>query len=140
MAANSRFAVALHAVAMLACCPQGWVTSARIAKSVNTNPVVVRRVLGALCEAGLVECSLGKSGGARLKRRPSKITLLDVYTALGEQTLLALTPNPANKACAVSCLMKGALHSVFEQAEGALQTTLKSITVADLVKPVCQCN
>lgn len=140
MAANSRFAVAVHIVAVLAYCPGQWVSSAKIAKSVNTNPVVVRRILGTLVEAGIVESQLGKGGGARLKHKPSKISLLDIYSAVGEQALLAFNPNPPNRACVVSCFMKQALHRVFERAEGALQDSLKDMSVADLVGPVCECQ
>ena len=73
MAANSRFAVATHLLVGLGYLPAHtpphdpkkgeWVNSAHLAESVNTHPVVVRRILGDLRKAGLVISQQGKNGG-----------------------------------------------------------------------------
>ncbi len=56
--------------------------SEQVAESVNTNPVVIRRMLMELAEAGLVVSQTGSLGGSRLANDPAKTTLLDVYQAL----------------------------------------------------------
>jgi Rrf2 family protein len=136
MAANSRFAVAVHIAAVLAVHEKEFVTSDDIACSVNTNPVVVRRILGALTKAGIVESHLGKSGGSRLARRPAQVSLLDIYHAVEGQGLFALNPNPENRKCAVSCHMKQFLSRVFDTAERAVESSFSKMTLADVVNPI----
>jgi len=145
LAANSRFAVAVHTMAMLACAseaegdataPGGFVTSEAIAESVCTNPVVIRRILSALHAAKLVDCQPGKSGGSRLARKSQKITLLDIYRAVQGESLFGMPEKPANKSCAVSCGMKSLLSDVFAGAERAVESSLRDITLAKLVRPL----
>ena len=75
---SSRVAVAVHVLAYLAWKRHEAATSERIAASVNTNPVVVRRIVGALRNAGMVTVQPGVGGGAQLARTPRDITLLEV--------------------------------------------------------------
>ena len=78
----TRFAVALHVLLLLGCGQRrGPATSQAIAESVNTNPVVVRRITGHLARAGLVRVRRGP-GGAVLTRPPEQITLADVWKAM----------------------------------------------------------
>ena len=51
MAANSQFAVAVHILTLLARKSDEHVKSSCIADSVNTNPVVIRRLMGQLGQA-----------------------------------------------------------------------------------------
>ena len=88
MSVNSRFAVAIHILTMLAYQQPELLTSGFIACSVTTNPVVIRRVLGDLRRAGLVTSQAGSGGGWKLRREPEQITLLDAYEAVKEGTLL----------------------------------------------------
>ena len=136
MAANSRFAVAVHAAAVLACYQDSYVTSDQIASSVNTNPVVVRRIISALTKAGIVESHIGKSGGSRLAKKPNRVTLLDIYQAVERQGLFALHQKPENKKCAVSCCMKQILSRVFESAEKSVEASFAKTTLADVIKPI----
>jgi DNA-binding IscR family transcriptional regulator len=78
MSGNSRFPVAVHVLTALAYRDGESLSSTRLAESVRTNPVVIRRLLIRLGKAGLVEAQVGKSGGVRLARRPESITLLHV--------------------------------------------------------------
>jgi len=75
-------AVAIHILLLLASDSlDGPATSLRLAGSVNTNPVVVRRITGLLARAGLIRVRRGP-GGAMLARLPSAITLGDVWCAM----------------------------------------------------------
>lgn len=134
MSANSRLAVAAHVVAVLASRRGRFVPSAAVAASVNTNPVVIRRILAALGRHGLVESGKGKSGGSRLARRPSEISLWDISRALGEGHLFAIHRNPENPRCPISCRMKTVLGRAFESAEKAAQDRLRRITVEALLR------
>ena len=134
MAANSKFAVATHVMLSLAVHPEERKSSEYLAGSVNTNPVVIRRILGELQKAGLVQCQLGKAGGAQLAKPAEKITLLQIYGALEDGDLFAFNANEPNKRCSLSCKMKSILEPIFQSAEEALAAQLKKIKLSDLVK------
>ncbi|MEL6680981.1 MAG: Rrf2 family transcriptional regulator, partial [Pseudomonadota bacterium] len=93
MKRKSRLSLALHTLGHMAGEPERVRTSADIAAHADTNPVVVRRVLGRLREAGLLISEKGHSGGWRLARSPHEITLADVYLALDE-SLIATDAEP----------------------------------------------
>jgi Rrf2 family protein len=128
---NSRFAVAVHIVGFIAYAREEPVTSERIAHSVNTNAVVVRRILGDLRRAGLVETQPGVGGGATLARRPEKITLLDIYRATMEPELLALHRSP-NEGCAIGAGLRAILGEVFCEAQREMERVLARVTVDDI--------
>lgn len=135
MAANSRFAMATHIMTALAV-EQDKLNSTYLADSLNTNPVVVRRILSELQKAGLLETEAGRSGGARLAKKAQAISLYDVYAAVDEGDLFAYNPNDPNKKCALSCKMKSVLSPIFDAASSALAEKLKGIKLSDLVEEV----
>jgi Rrf2 family protein len=134
MAANTRFAVALHALTALA-----WLGEARTSEelargTVNTNPVVLRRILTRLVKAGMLEAHPGKKGGFRLARAPRTIDLAAVYRAVeGDEGLLGIHANPEVKSCPVSCAIRPVLDDVFREAEDALTRSLAGRRVSDVV-------
>ncbi len=78
MAANSLLAGAIQILSVLAWRGDEGTNSERLAKSLDTNPVVVRRILKSLEHHGLVEVRPGRHGGVVLARAPSDITLEDI--------------------------------------------------------------
>src|ERR1700751_3715359 len=82
MAVNTRFATGVHALLLLAAEPDVLQTSEEVARKLNTNPVVIRRVFSLLQQANLVESQKGPSGGPRLSRAPKSVSLADIYRAL----------------------------------------------------------
>ena len=133
MAANTRFAVAVHVLVALAYLGQSGATSVELANSVNTNAVVVRRILGALARAGLVTGRGGRTGGYTLARAPGRITLELVFKAVEPEGVFALHENPTNRACEVSCQIKGLLTNVFDGVQKAFEQHLRRTSIADLV-------
>jgi Rrf2 family protein len=144
MAANSRFAVAVHVLTALAyrgARGEAWTSSEKLAESVRTNPVVVRRAVTALARAGLVEAQPGRGGGARLARRPAEVPLAAVYRAVAGGSaaadgVLAPNPNPPNRRCPVSCAVPRALAPVFAAVDDAVEQALGRTTLADVVAQV----
>lgn len=57
------------------------VTSDFLASSINVNPVIIRRILAQLRDAGLIEVKRG-TGGAAVIKPLNEITFLDVYRAV----------------------------------------------------------
>jgi Rrf2 family protein len=133
---NSRFTMAAHILAMLARHEQtghGPVTSEVMAESIQTNPVVVRRVLGDLSRAGLVESKRGVGGGVLLARGADTITLRDVYEAVEEGSeLFGRHPSGPNEDCTIAPVVAEYLEDVFGRAEAALKQSLSATTVAKM--------
>lgn len=136
MAISSRFAVGVHILTLLAQSQGKPVTSEWIAGSANTNPAVVRKLLGMLAKAGLTTSQLGLGGGALLARSPEAITLLDVYRAVDEGDLFALHNEQPNPACPVGRNIQSALLGTMTRAQRALEDELASQTIAGALQAV----
>ncbi|HEX7089089.1 MAG TPA: Rrf2 family transcriptional regulator [Longimicrobiales bacterium] len=138
MAIVSRYTVALHILTLLGLITEGndtFVPSDRIAASVNTNPVFIRRVLGTLRKAGLVSVQRGGTGaGWRLARHPGEITLLDVYRAIVQTPLFELHHSTPNQRCVIGRGIQSALKDIYENSETAMKRELAQVTVADLLR------
>ncbi|HSP15330.1 MAG TPA: Rrf2 family transcriptional regulator [Thermoanaerobaculia bacterium] len=136
MSANSRMTVAIHILSYLAVAERKRpdpVTSDRIAHSVATNPVVIRRMMGALRRAGLVASRRGAHAGWTLAKSPEAITLLDVYRAVGEGPLFALHASPPNPHCHVARGLKPALGRVYGALEKELARQLAGTTIGQML-------
>lgn len=129
---SSRFAFAVHILAGLARWSEEPVTSDFLAGSIGTNPVVVRRLLGKLRQAGLVEVAAGSKGGARLALSPERIDLGTVYRAVETGEVLGLHRHPPNPACPVGRNIGEVLSGIFGEAERAMEQTLAKTTLADV--------
>jgi Rrf2 family protein len=135
MRKSSRFVVAAHALAMLAYDKEA-LTSEYIAGSVNTNPVVVRRILSMLARAGLVITQEGAGGGVRLAKPPEQIDLQAVYHAVESDSVFALHPQEPNPDCPVGRTIQSALEPTLDAAEKSLLDSLGKTTVAEIVRRV----
>lgn len=131
---NCRFAVAVHVCALLALASDTPCTSDWIAGSVNTNPVVVRRILSALAKAGLVRSTRGSAGGSALARPPEAITLFDIHRAVDEEEPPSLHHQPPNPACPVGRGIQAVLVQVIERADAAREAVLAGIRLSDVVR------
>ncbi|MEK6555446.1 MAG: Rrf2 family transcriptional regulator [Bdellovibrionota bacterium] len=134
MAANSKFAMATHIMASVAAHEGERVNSSYLASSLNTNAVVVRRLLTELQKNGLLKNTLGRNGGAILARNPKSISLADIYKAVDNNELFAYNPNNPNQHCPMSCMMKSILTPIFSKAANALDEKLSKIKLSDVLK------
>lgn len=124
---------------VLAWAGDGPVKSEGVASSVNTNPVVIRRILCALGRAGLVTSQTGSSGGSRLARRPGRITLLEVYRAVEGGGIFSLHRQPPSRHCPVGMHIETVLEDVFEEAHTAVERVLAKITIEQVLQKVGPC-
>ena len=136
MNASTRLTIALHILTLLASNPEETVTSEYIAGSVNTNPVVIRRLLGLLRTAGLVVSQSGIGGGWRLTGPPDSITLLAVRRAVNEGSPFNMHHQQPNPSCPVGRHIQNALVEVYARAERALEAELAGPTVGQLLESV----
>jgi len=133
---NTRFAVAVHILTFLQTQAGEPAPSELIAGSVNTNPSLIRRLLSQLAKAGLTTSQMGTGGGALLAREGERITLLDVYCAIDEDTeVFALHPDP-NPKCPVGRNIQAVLKTRIEEAEMALKNQLAKTSIAQMATDV----
>jgi Rrf2 family protein len=140
MTGNSRFAVSVHILAYLAYREGEAVPSAEIASSVDTNPVVIRRLLSALVKDGLVHTQKGASGGFSLAVEPVKISLLDIYHAAEPHPTHGLTRFTPNTQCPVGAKIQSILENSFVGAQAAMEAELALVSLASIheqLRPVC---
>jgi DNA-binding IscR family transcriptional regulator len=114
----------------------GPMTSEVLAKAMQTNPVVIRRTMAGLRDAGFVRSEKGHGGGWSLASDPAKVTLRDVYDALGEPTLLAIGNRTESPGCVVEAAVNAALGKSFDAAEAFLLARFGEVTLATLAADV----
>jgi DNA-binding IscR family transcriptional regulator len=107
-------------------------TSDVLARSLDTHPVVVRRTLAGLREHGYVESEKGHGGGWTLACDLSKVTLRDIYRALGSPSLLAIGHRTEAPGCLVEAAVNARLSQSFHDAEELLLTHFGEVTLAML--------
>src|SRR6185436_15821836 len=132
MRTSSRFAMAVHVLTVLAYKEGDRVTSDFLAASVNTNPVIIRRLLLALRKARLVETFKGAGVGSRLSRAPARISFAQICQAVEASEPFALPRRKPNRNCPVGQCIQQALEKVFVSAQAALQRELAHTTLADV--------
>jgi DNA-binding IscR family transcriptional regulator len=107
-------------------------TSEMLAKAMQTNPVVIRRIMAGLRERGYVRSEKGHGGGWTLACDLSKLTLRDIYEALGEPSLLAIGNRTESPGCLVEQAVNAALGHAFDEAEAVLLERFGAVTLAQL--------
>ena len=130
MAVNTRFATGVHALVLLAAEPDVLQTSEDVARKLNTNPVVIRRVFSLLQQAELVESQKGPHGGSKLARPAKEITLSHIHRALDAGGLFhSVTFSGANHA-----KVSSTLDQVFANVSKAVEKELAQTTLSQLAK------
>jgi Rrf2 family protein len=128
MKTSSQLSDVLHVLLHIAEA-DGPATSEALSEAMQTNPVVLRRLLAGLRDMGLVASAKGHGGGWILARALEHITLLDVYTAIGAPRLVALGFRADEPACLVAQAVNGRLKASIEKAEAVLIEDLAAVTL-----------
>jgi Rrf2 family transcriptional repressor of oqxAB len=131
-----RFPTALQAMLSLALAAELGVprlSSAQLGEGLNANPSLVRRLLRQLASRGLVTSTLGKAGGVSLARRPSTITLAEIYAAATEEKPLWTARPDIPHRCVVSSNMESYFAELAVQADAAVRKTLADKTLAQVL-------
>ena len=136
MQISSRFTIAVHIFVCIDTFKDDCkITSDFLASSVNVNPVIIRKILSQLKNAGLVEVQRG-SGGTSISKPLEEINLLDIYFAvecIDNGELFHFHENPNHK-CPVGRNIHNVLDSKLEQVQKALENELQKIILADIIK------
>ncbi|MCG7378712.1 Rrf2 family transcriptional regulator [Paenibacillus sp. ACRSA] len=137
MSINTRFSVGIHILAFLEINTGSSTSSENIAKSVNTNPAVIRKIMGMLKKADLIHVRPGIAG-ASLTRSISEITLFDICEAVNtekDRELFNMHKNP-DPDCNVGKYIEDTLEPIFGTAQRALEKTLQNVTIADIINDI----
>ncbi|MGD8174355.1 Rrf2 family transcriptional regulator [Marinimicrobium sp. ARAG 43.8] len=128
MRKDSRLSRVLHVLVHLDA-SDAPVTSDTMASMINTNPVVVRRTMGLMRDRGYVTSVKGHSGGWSLSKPLNEITLLDVHTALGENSVFTIGLTDEHTQCPIEHAVNAALKDVMNEAEALMLERFGEITL-----------
>lgn len=138
MQISSKFIIAVHLLAVIDYLGDNEkVTSNILAKSIGSNPVIVRNVMGNLKESGIIDISQGKSG-VLLTRKTNEITFYDVYKAVEsvkEEGLFHFHENP-NPECPIGSNIHKAMDIKLETIQQSMEEEMKKITIADVLSDI----
>lgn len=136
MAANSQFSTAVHVLTILARGCEERIKSDYFARSVNTNPVVIRRLLKNLQDAGFVVSQVGASGGTCLAKLPKDIRLSEVYKSVASGEIFALPPNKPSEDCPVGKNIESILCNLQREIDSAIEEKLRQFTLRDVIEKI----
>ncbi|HEV2528149.1 MAG TPA: Rrf2 family transcriptional regulator [Thermomicrobiales bacterium] len=136
MRRDGKFSVALHVLAHLTEAGTRPTTSEAMATHLQTNPVVVRRAMAGLREAGIVASTKGHGGGWTLAQPPGDVTLRRIYEVLADPGELITDPEIGSHGCQIQAVVNDALDSYHAEAHALLMRRLGDYTLADLSRDV----
>lgn len=132
---SSRFSIAVHILTLTSMADQNC-TSEYIASSVNTNPVLIRRITGYLKKAGLIDVHAG-TGGTSLSKDISEITLLDVYNAVEvTENNVLFNIHKGNIKCPVGANIESVLGVACDNAQTSLENELGKVTIQNIINEI----
>jgi DNA-binding IscR family transcriptional regulator len=132
MRRDSRLSLTLHVLLHMSERDEA-ATSEALAPMMKTNPVVLRRTLAGLRDAGMVRAEKGHGGGWSLSRKLEDITLGDVYDALGMTTLFGIGHRESKPRCLLEQAVNRAVTGTLAEAEALVLARFRAITVADVL-------
>lgn len=130
---DSRLSRMLHVLLHMAR-SDGPMTSEAIARMLGTNPVVVRRTMAGLRDAGYVRSEKGHGGGWAIAANLEELTLLDVHRAVGGPRIFAIGNEHSNPDCAVEQIVNETVGDALREAEALLVARLGTVTLAELAR------
>ena len=139
MATNTQFSIAVHLMIALGFESERQATSGEMAKSINTSPSFVRRILAKLSKANLVATTTGKSGFCVLAKKPEEISLLEIYKAVDAPPTFAIHDYPVQSHCFVSSNIEAVMKKVLERAQNSFEGSLGETTLAEVIADI-KCN
>ena len=134
MQISSRFTIALHIFTCVETFKNDYkITSDFLAGSINTNPVIIRKILTQLKNAGLITVARG-TGGISPTRPLKEISFYDVYQAIepienGDLFNFHSSPNPQ---CPVGKNIHALLDDKLKTIQLAMENEMKKYTLDDL--------
>ncbi|MGC6173583.1 Rrf2 family transcriptional regulator [Lacrimispora sp. 38-1] len=142
MRINTKFPVAIHILAVVGLAPLLYnekPTSAAIALSVNTNPVVIRRINALLKTAGLINVRAGV-GGVELLKSPEDISLRVIFDAVQSDEAFFDLHHKVNPKCKIGSVINLALVAPLHSVQLEMELELEKYTLFDIMKDIATRN
>lgn len=109
-----------------------WISSAHLARSLNINPVLVRKELIDLKAAGFIESKEGKNGGVRLAKPADQIRLSEIFSAIkGKDHILKFSKNKGNPNCPIGSQIKNKLEDLYQEMDQLILQSLSKMTLEE---------
>ncbi|MGK0290803.1 MAG: Rrf2 family protein [bacterium] len=135
---DTKVSTAIHILMMLCHAKDKLLSSDYIASSVNTNPVVIRRLISELKSAGFVKVTNGKNGGYELAKQATEITVWDVIQAVQNNPMFCQNLNQPEEKCVVGAKINFCLEQLYDDVQKTLEDKLNRYTIAELYqKSIC---
>jgi DNA-binding IscR family transcriptional regulator len=131
MRSDNRLTIALHMLLHMNEVDRP-INSETFAPAIKANPVVVRRAMAGLRNAGIVRSQKGHGGGWSLARSLASVTLADVYEALGLSAPFRIGQRNAGDKCVLERAVNRVLAEALTEAEALLVERLRTVTVAHI--------
>lgn len=131
---NTRFATAIHIMTFLGNNPEEWHTSDWLAGSINVNPVIIRKEISVLREAGLVESRKGKDGGCRVAKNTNDISISDIYRAVKNSEILGRKNQNPNPKCEIGKEINQNLDVLFSETDDLVVSFLKNKSLKNFIE------
>lgn len=131
---NTRFATAIHIMTILGNNPEEWHTSDWLAGSINVNPVIIRKEISVLREAGLVESRKGKDGGCRVAKNTNDISISDIYRAVKNSEILGKKNQNPNPKCEIGKEINQNLDILFSETDDLVVSFLKNKSLKNFIE------
>lgn len=136
MQASSKFTTAIHICIFLQHSGEDLVSSQRLAASVKTNPVVIRRLIADLKENNIIGSVNGARGGFYLNRPIDKISLWNIYQAVRDKDFFHKPK--VNPDCPVSSNLAFLVDEVYSAAELSMKSAMDNVTIGTLSEKLSQ--
>lgn len=130
---NNRFSVGVHIMTVLGDHYREPVTSSDLTASVRAHESQVRTVLSKLVKAGLAVTSRGRNGFSSLSRSASKISLLEIFKAVGAPPVFSIHEYPKEKTCRTSCTHKEAMAELLKDSQRVFEARLGQRMLSEMV-------
>lgn len=130
---NNQFSVGVHIMTALGDHHGEQVTSTHLTASVRAHDSQVRSVLSKLVKAGLVVTSRGRNGFSSLSRPANKISLLEIYKAVGAPPVFSIHAYPKERTCRTSCTHKQAMVDLLGDTQRAFENRLGQRMLSEMV-------
>lgn len=123
---------AVHIMAYIEICKGQILSSSEIAKSINSNPSLVRRLMMYLTRDGLLITQKGIAQPI-LARDSDEISLFDIYSAITDEHNLLHVDDKTNPDCLVGGNIQSVLESEYSKVQNAAESEMKKISLKGII-------
>lgn len=126
---------AVHLLVYIEIFPDDDLSSRAIARSIVTNPSMVRSLMMDLRKAGLLKTKQG-SAEPELAKKPDEISLYDIFAAVGMEHHLLHVDEDTEQKCPVGGNIQGPLAKAYAEVEEAAFVKMREISLREIVDQI----